>query len=64
MNGLVRQWGLVDSTANIPNAIVFRTDTEGSAPATVRFFSINAADPSVRPRLRVSYTPSKIFGRP
>ena len=64
MNGLVRQWGLVDSTANIPSAIVFRTDTEGSAPATARFFSINAADPSVRPRLRVSYTPSKIFGRP
>jgi hypothetical protein len=64
MNGLVRQWGLVDSTANIPSAIVFRTDTEGSSPATARFFSIDAADPSVRPRLRVSYTPSKIFGRP
>jgi hypothetical protein len=64
MNGLVRQWGLIDSTANVPSAIVFRTDTEGSAPTAVRFFGINAADPSVRPRLRVSYTPSKIFGRP
>lgn len=64
MNGLVRQWGLIDTTANIPTAIVFRTDTEGSSPATVRFFAIDAADPSVRPRLRVSYTPSKIFGRP
>lgn len=64
MNGLVRQWGLVDSTQNIPSAIVFRTDTEGSSPAAVRFFAIDAPDPSVRPRLRVSYTPSKIFGRP
>jgi len=64
MNSLVRQWGLIDSTANIPSAIVFRTDTEGSSPATARFFAIDAADPSVRPRLRVSYTPSKIFGRP
>jgi hypothetical protein len=64
MNGLVRQWGLIDSAANVPSAIVFRTDTEGSSPNAVRFFAIDAADPSVRPRLRVSYTPSKIFGRP
>ncbi len=64
MNGLVRQWGLVDSTQNIPSAIVFRTDTEGSTPAAARFFAIDAADPTVRPRLRISYTPSKIFGRP
>lgn len=64
MNGLVRQWGQVDSTFNIPSAIVFRTDTEGSTTATARFFAIDAADPAVRPRLRISYTPSKIFGRP
>ncbi len=64
MNGLVRQWGLVDSTSNIPSAIVLRTDTEGSSTASVRFFAIDAADPAVRPRLRISYTPSKIFGRP
>lgn len=64
MNGLVRQWGLIDSTANIPSAIVLRTDTEGSTTATARFFAIDAANPSVRPRLRISYTPSKIFGRP
>ena len=64
MNALVRQWGLIDSTSSVPSAIVFRTDTEGSSPAAVRFFAIDAADPSVRPRLRVSYTPSKIFGRP
>lgn len=64
MNSLVRQWGLVDSTANIPSAIVLRTDTEGSSPAVARFFAIDAADPAVRPRLRISYTPSKVFGRP
>lgn len=64
MNSLVRQWGLVDSTANIPSAIVLRTDSEGSSPAVARFFALDAADPSVRPRLRISYTPSKTFGRP
>lgn len=64
MNGLVRQWSSVDGERRIPSAIVFRTDSEGASPAALRFFGSAAADPSLRPRLRVSYTPSKTFGRP
>jgi hypothetical protein len=64
MNGLVRQWGSVGGTRRIPSAIVFRTDTEGSSPAALRFFSAAATDSTLRPRLRISYTPSKTFGRP
>ena len=64
MNGLVRQWSSVDGDRRIPSAIVLRTDTEGSSPAALRFFSAAATDPSLRPRLRISFTPSKTFGRP
>jgi hypothetical protein len=64
MNGLVRQWSSVNGDRRIPSAIVLRTDTEGSSPAALRFFSAAATDPSLRPRLRVSFTPSKTFGRP
>jgi hypothetical protein len=64
MNGLVRQWSSVDGDRRIPSAIVFRTDSEGASPAALRFFGSAASDSSLRPRLRVSFTPSKTFGRP
>ncbi len=64
MGGLVRQWRTFDGVQFIPTAIVFRSAVEGTSPATVRFFGFDAADPALRPRLRVSYTPNVIFGRP
>jgi len=64
MNGLVRQWSTVGGDRRIPSAIVFRTETEGASPAALRFFGAAATDPTLRPRLRISYTPSKTFGRP
>lgn len=64
MGGLVRQWRSIDGEQYIPTAIVFRSAVEGTSPATVRFFGFDAADPALRPRLRVSYTPNVIFGRP
>lgn len=64
MNALLRQWASVAGLADIPNALVLRADNEGVSAAGLRFFGQNAADPSVRPRLRVSYTPNKVFGRP
>lgn len=64
INALFRQWASIRGLVDVPNAIVLRSNTEGASPLAVRFFSMRAADPSVRPRLRVTYTPAKVFGRP
>lgn len=64
MNALVRLWGTVNGERPLPSAIVLRTDTEGSSATAARFFSVLASDPTLRPRLRVTYTPSAAFGRP
>lgn len=64
MGALVRQWRTFDGEQLIPTAIVFRSSVESTSPGTVRFFGFDAADPALRPRLRVSYTPNVIFGRP
>jgi len=64
MNTLVRLWATADGVKPLPSAIVLRTDSEGQSPMAARFFSRMATDPSLRPRLRVSYTPGSVFGRP
>lgn len=64
MNTLLRQWSAIAGSSSIPAALVLRANSEGVSAAGLRFFGINAADPSLRPRLRVSYTPNKVFGRP
>jgi hypothetical protein len=64
MNALVRQWGSLGGQDLLPSAIVFRTDFEGATPGALRFFGVGATDPTLRPRLRISFTPSKVFGRP
>lgn len=46
-----------------PRAIVLISSTEGQAPVQARFFSIEAA-PSLRPRLRISYSTRKSRGLP
>ena len=60
---LIRRWrGLKPS--DVPRAIVLRVSKENVAPAEVRFYSSEAADPLQRPRLRISYVPSVEFGLP
>ncbi len=64
INNLVRQWNTANPTRGNPTAILLRSDLEGASPAALRFYSSEAATPAVRPRLRVSYTPGTVFGRP
>ena len=60
---LIRRWrGL--NPSDVPRAIVLRVAKENVAPAEVRFYSSEAADPLQRPRLRISYVPSVEFGLP
>jgi hypothetical protein len=64
MNTLVRLWATADGVKPLPSAIVLRSNDEGISAVAARFFSLTAADPTLRPRLRVTYTPGKVFGRP
>lgn len=64
MNQLVRLWVTQNGVKPLPSAIVLRSNNEGTSPMAVRFFSPSAADVSLRPRLRISYTPGAQFGRP
>ena len=64
MNILVRQWQTFGFPRPFPSAIVLRSDTEGSTALALRFFGATNANPALRPKLRVSYTPSIAFGRP
>jgi hypothetical protein len=64
MNTLVRQWQSFGLAEPLPRAIVLRSDTEGSSTLALRFFGAANADPALRPKLRISYTPSILFGRP
>lgn len=64
LNRLIRQWRTSGGLPGIPRAIVLRSFQEAAAPAGIRFFGLNAADPALRPRLRISYTPQQVFGRP
>ena len=64
MNTLVRLWATTNGTKPLPSAIVLRSDTEGASLLAARFFSKMASDPTLRPRLRVSFTPGAVFGRP
>ncbi|MBX3175467.1 MAG: hypothetical protein KF709_13715 [Gemmatimonadaceae bacterium] len=64
MNSLLRQWASVSGNADIPAALLLRSGGEGATAGGLRFFGQNAADPALRPRLRVSYTRNQVFGRP
>lgn len=64
MATLVRLWATSDGKRALPSAIVLRSSSEGSALLAARFFSKAAADPTLRPRLRVTFTPGTVFGRP
>ena len=47
-----------------PRAIVLRVGGEGFVPGELRFYSTEATDPTVRPRLRINYVPRVTFGVP
>lgn len=64
LNRLLRLWGTDDAVASIPRVIVLRSQSESATPGGIRFFGLGAADPTLRPRLRISYTPEQVFGRP
>lgn len=64
INGAVRQWRTVNGEPAFPTALILRTSVEGRYPRALRFFGRNAADPTLRPRLVVSYVPNVIFGQP
>ena len=53
-----------ESKERVPQAIVLRAFAEGRTPIELHFFSSGAADPSVRPRLRIVYVPRTEFGIP
>ena len=47
-----------------PRALVLRVADEGYEPGELRFYSSEAADPALRPRLRITYVPRVTFGQP
>jgi hypothetical protein len=47
-----------------PRALVLRLNGEGEVPGEVRFYSNEATDPAVRPRLKLTYIPRTDFGVP
>jgi hypothetical protein len=60
--GALRQWKAVGDTT-LQRAIVLRSSTEGASAPTVFFYSTDA-DPSQRPRLRLTYIGQVGFGVP
>ncbi len=64
INTLVRQWNTTNTARALPTAILLRVNREGGTPAAARFFSNESPNPALRPRLRLSYTPTTILGRP
>lgn len=63
MAQLVRQWRSLD-TLRVQRALVLQAGEEGLAPQELHFYSSEAPDPDVRPRLRITYIPRSPFGLP
>ncbi len=59
---LVRSWRSQPET--VPRALAFGVVGEGKQAGALRFHSVEAADPAVRPRLRITYLPRAEFARP
>jgi hypothetical protein len=60
---LVRVWR-TQNPSKVPRAVILRAPTEGALPAEARFWSNEAPLDSLRPRLRITYTPRIEFGLP
>ncbi|HEU4564155.1 MAG TPA: hypothetical protein VFS05_05890 [Gemmatimonadaceae bacterium] len=66
MASVVRRWRAA-GTQDLTHALVLQDQSdlnEGSQPRSVFFYSIDAADPDVRPRLEISFIPRAGFGLP
>ena len=59
----IRVWR-AQNRSEIPRAVVLRANNEGALPVQARFYSTQAAADSLRPRLRITYTPRIEFGLP
>ena len=62
MVGALREWKAVGDTT-LQRAIVLRSSAEGASAPVVLFYSTDA-EPSQRPRLRLTYINSVRFGVP
>lgn len=60
---LFRYWA-VQSETDLPRAIVLESAQEDYSPQQALFYSPSAADPTVRPKLRISYTLRSHIGLP
>jgi hypothetical protein len=60
---LARQWGALD-TLITQRSLVLQAGEEGLSPQEIHFHSSAAADPALRPRLRLTYVPRPRFGLP
>jgi hypothetical protein len=63
VNVVTRLWSSV-GVDTLPRVLVLRSAAEGSQPEQVVFHSSEAADPALRPRLRIRYIPVVDFGLP
>jgi hypothetical protein len=60
---IVKLWG-VTSPSKTPRVVAVKSQGEGTSGALLDFFSIEAPDPTVRPRLRITYLPRPQGGLP
>lgn len=60
---LVLAWA-ISARDSVPRALVLRAVNEGQVGGTVLFHSREAADPALRPRVRLTYAPTLEFGLP
>jgi hypothetical protein len=61
--GLVRTWKGQATTVS-PRTLALRSGAEGSLPAEINFFSTQATNPALRPKLRITYVPQTSYGIP
>jgi len=61
--GIVRVWKNTKAEQT-QRALVLVGANEGTNPATAAFFSSSASDPSLRPRLQLTYVPTVTLGLP
>ena len=63
LSGLLRLWVARDTTVT-PRALGLAITGEGYLPGLLQFYSTAAADPTVRPKLQLTYIPRSTFGLP
>ena len=60
---VLRAWATA-STLTSQRAVILRSALEGNSPLEIQLYSTRAADPALRPRLRISYALRTKFGIP